>query len=383
LNAAGHRRPSLAIRTGTQNRRAREVIPLSQQKSITTTLQRKDVRALWGGIAFSLAFTALIAWAGQRLQSVPHLPDQGFSWYYWRLIEPTFWTRASAWGSYIAHQVVLWGLIYYAQTRVKRYRAGLHPVNFVALAANAFFILLHFVQTHIFYDGLAQDVSILTSQGSVIVLLVWVLLMENSRRGLFFGKKVPFKQSVIQAARKYHGYFFAWAIVFTFWYHPMENASGHLIGFFYMFLLLLQGSLFFTRIHVNRWWTFVQEFTVLVHGTLVAITQTGTSGFWPMFFFGFLGIFIITQMHGLGLSRRVRWVLLGLSAALVAWVYSVRGWDQLNEIIRIPVIDYLLVFVLAGIIWLVMVIAGRLRPTRTRVEQPLASEGTTKLTVSQ
>jgi hypothetical protein len=28
----------------------------------------------------------------------------------------------------------------------------------------------------------------------------------------------------------------------------MENTWGHLVGFFYMFLLMLQGSLFFTRI---------------------------------------------------------------------------------------------------------------------------------------
>jgi hypothetical protein len=257
---------------------------------------------------------------------------------------------------------MLWGLIYYAQTRVKRYTAGLHPVNLVALAGNAFFILLHFVQTHVWYDGLAQDVSIFSSQASVIVLLVWVLLMENPRRGLFFGKKVPIRQDIIRAARKYHGYFFAWAVVYTFWFHPMENTSGHLIGFFYMFLLLLQSSLFFTRIHVNRWWTFVQEFTVLAHGTLVALAQAGTSGFWPMFFFGFLGIFIITQMHGLGLSRRMRWVFLGLYVAGVVAVYAGRGWGNLNEIVRIPLIDYLAVFVLAGVIWLVMAIFRRLRP---------------------
>ena len=42
------------------------------------------------------------------------------------------------------------------------------------------------------------------------------------------------------------------------------------------------------------------ELMVLVHGTLVAIAQG--AGLWPMFFFGFGGIFVITQMHGLGLK---------------------------------------------------------------------------------
>lgn len=340
----------------------------------TPTLQRRDVQALIGGLVFSLAFTALIWWAGQRLAAVPHLPDQGVDWYYWRLITPTFWSRATVWGLYLAHQIVLWGLIYYAQTRKTKYTTGLHPVNIAALAINAGFILLHFVQTHLWYDGLAQDVSIFASQGSVIVLLVWVLLMENQRRGLFFGKKAPIGAEIVRAARKYHGYFFAWAVVFTFWYHPMENTGGHLIGFLYMFLLLLQGSLFFTRIHTNRWWTVAQEVTVLAHGTLVALAQAGPTGFWPMFFFGFGGIFIITQMHGLGLARWVRWVLAGIYVAGVALVYAGRGWGNLNEIIRIPVIDYPAVFVLAGIIWLGMFLFRRRGPAEKTTAAPPSAD---------
>ena len=135
---------------------------------------------------------------------------------------------------------------------------------------------------------------------------------------------------------------------------------GHLIGFLYMFLLMLQGSLFLTRAHVNRNWTFVQEFAVLLHGTLVAWQQG--NGIWPMFAFGFGGIFVITQMYGLGLSRNVRFGLILLYAGLVTWVYSGRGWSKLNEIIRIPVIDYLLVFVLTGLFAGGLWIARKLRP---------------------
>lgn len=324
--------------------------------------RRVDLMVMWGGIIFSLVFTALIWWAGPRLDSVTLLPDQGAAWYYWKLPEPTFWTRATAWGLYLAHQFTIWGLIFYAQRNKLRYTTRLHPVNIAALAANAVFILLHFFQTHIWYDGLAQDVSIFSSQGSVIVLLVWVLLMENNRRGLFFGKKLPVKQAIIYFARKYHGYFFAWAIVYTFWYHPMVSTSGHLIGFLYMFLLMLQGSLFFTRIHINRWWTLLMEFTVLVHGTLVAVMQG--NGIWPMFLFGFAGIFVITQMHGLGLKNWVKWLILAAYIGAVALVYSQRGWDKLNEIIRIPIIDYLAVVVLALIFGAGLWVAGKIRERR-------------------
>jgi len=309
---------------------------------------RADILGLWAGIAFSLAFTGLIWLAGERLESIRLLPDAGPSWYYWHLPEPTFWTRLTAWGFYALHQIGAWGLIYYAQTHLKGFKPGLRPLNVIALAGNAFFITLHFVQTHIWYDGLAQDVSIWTSQGSVILLLVAVLLMENPRRGLFFGKKVPIGKEIVRLVRKYHGYVFAWAGVYTFWYHPMVSTPGHLVGFFYMFLMMLQGSLFFTRLHVNRWWTLVQEVGVLFHGTMVAIIQG--NGLWPMFFFGFAGIFVITQMHGLGLKRWQKIVFFAIYAGAALWVYSGRGWAQLNEIIRIPLIEYVLVFVLALLI---------------------------------
>lgn len=336
---------------------------MTQTAQSTKACGRTDLLVLWAGIIFSLAFTGLIWWAGGRLDTIELLPDQGASWYYWKLPNPTFWTRATAWGFYLAHQLAIWGLIYYAQQKKLKYTTSLHKVNIAAIAVNATFIGLHFLQTHIWYDGLAQDVSIFSSQGSVIVLLVWVMLMENSRRGMFFGKKLPISKQIIRVARKYHGYFFAWATIYTFWYHPMVSTSGHLIGFLYMFLLLLQGSLFFTRIHINKWWMFLNEFAVLVHGTLVAVMQG--NGIWPMFAFGFGGIFIITQMHGLGLSRWVKWALLLGYVGAVLWVYSDRGWEYLNEIIRIPAIDYIAVLVLAGLIWLGIWFAGHIRSWRS------------------
>ena len=317
--------------------------------------------ALWGGVLFSLVYTVLIYLLGQRLEAIPKLPDTGASHYYWKLPEPTFWSRATVWTFYFSHQIAIWWTVYYAQTQVKRYTKGLHRINIIALGINAAFILLHLLQTHIWYDGLAQDVSIWSSQVSVVLLLVWVLLMENNRRGMFFGTKLPISKSIIQFARKYHGYFFAWGIIYTFWYHPAEATTGHLWGFFYTVLLMLQGALMFTRAHTNRYWTFFLEFTVLAHGTLVAVMQG--NGIWPMFFFGFGGVFVITQMHGLGLSRMIRGLLLASYVGLVLFVYNSRGWDKVNEIIRIPVIDYLAVVVLALLfglgLWIAKKVQGR------------------------
>ena len=340
--------------------------PTKESKDVTVqtstsakTEDRGAARALAGGVLFSLAFTALIAWAGPRLDAIRLLPDTGYAWYYWRLPEPNFWTRLSAWGGYFLHQAFTFWTIWYAQSRGLKYTRGLHWINRVALLGNAGFIGLHFVQTHLFYDGLAQDISIFMSQGSVIVLLIWVLLMENNRRGLVWGKKAPISQETVQWARKWHGYVFSWAAVLTFWYHPMVSTPGHLIGFVYMFFLLLQGSLFFTRAHVNKWWTVSLEGLVLVHGTLVAVGQG--NGLWPMFFFGFAGLFVITQMHGLGLRLPVKLGILAAYLGGVLWVYNDRGWDKLNEIIRIPAIDYLGVAVLALLISGGLWVARRLR----------------------
>jgi hypothetical protein len=186
--------------------------------------------------------------------------------------------------------------------------------------------------------------------------------MENQNRGIFFGKKVPFSKDLIRFARKYHGYFFAWATVYTFWYHPTIATSGHLIGFLYMFLLLLQGSLFFTRIHVNRWWMTFQEIAVIVHGTLVAVMQG--NNMWPMFAFGFGGVFVITQMHGLKFPKWLRWTLLGIYIGLALLVYGTRDITMIHQVTWIPLIDYLLVFVLAGILWLVMQLINKFQHTK-------------------
>ncbi len=295
----------------------------------------------------SLLLTGAIWLLSVRLADVPLLPDQGAAWYYWKLPHPTTITRLSAWVPYLVHQVGFWVIIARAQRARPAYTAALHRYNLAALAWNGAFVLVHIAQTHLFYDGLAQDVSIFSSQGSVVLLLVMVLLMESRRRGLLFGHPLGVPQRAIDVVKRYHGYVFAWATVYTLWYHPAVGTPGHLVGFLYMFLLLVQGSLFFTRAHLNRRWTALLEVLVLVHGTLVAALQG--NGLWPMFAFGFGAIFVGTQVYGLGLSRAARWAVIAAFLALMTWVYSGRGW-RFDEVLRIPLIEYASVFVLAGAI---------------------------------
>ena len=309
-------------------------------------------RAWWGLVA-SAALMGLIMYLAPYADF--EITARKFAFDYpWKLPNPTAWTRTVVWTLYALHQIGIWYLIYKAQSMKLGYVKGLHWVNVQALALNGVFILLHIAQTKATYDALAQDVAEVSALASVALMLFVIMVMENDRRGLFFGKKVPFPQGVGEHARKYHGYFFSWAIVYTFWYHPIETTPGHLMGFFYMFMLLLQGSLFMTRYHVNRWWTLTLEFMMVVHGTTVAYFAVASlSSRWAHFLFGGLAVFLITQMHGVPFRRWQKIAMAVVSIAGGAWYYSLHV-DELSRLPTTMLIRYGMTFVCVGIIWLLM-----------------------------
>ena len=287
------------------------------------------------------------------------LPDQGASWYYWKLPDPSATTRIVAWGSYLAHQLAIWWLIYQAQHQGLKYVTGLHPLNILALSINAAFVIWHILQTRIFYDGLAQDVSVWSSMGSVTILLMVVIIMENQRRGVVLGRKWGFLREPGRFLRKYHGYYFSWAIIYTFWYHPIEMTLGHLLGTFYILMLLLQGSLFFTRSHVDRHWTAFLEVFVLLHGAIVAWMSIENQS-WEQFAFGFALIFLVTQMHGLGWTARARWLSLVLFVSVLGLYYRADILQGIEVSLRIPLIYLVAVPLLAAVVLML----SRLLPTQ-------------------
>jgi len=309
-------------------------------------------RAWWGLATCGLIMGVIMVLA--PFHEFEILPRQHPFDYPWKLADPTIWSHLSAWSLYALHQVSIWYLIYKAQSQKLRYVDGLHKVNVQALLLNSLFVGLHILQTKIFYDGLAQDVHEASAFGSVALMLFVILLMETDRRGLVFGRKVPFPKRVGATARKYHGYYFSWAITYTFWYHPIEVTPGHLMGFFYMFMLFLQGSLFFTRYHVNRWWTLFLEFFFVIHGTTVAyFAVAGLEARWGRFLFGGLAVFLLTQMHGVPFRR---WQKLLLAAVMVgggAWYYTLNP-QSLPSLGGAVVTHYVAVAICAGTIWLMM-----------------------------
>lgn len=317
------------------------------------------------GVLGCLALLGLAIGFGPYSDHIEFLSDQGKSWYYWQLPESTSWGFVTAWGGYIAHQVFHWWVIYRARQLKAQgsigYTSGLNRINVLALAGNAAFIGLHIVQTKFFYDGLAQTVSVWSSQFAVIFMLVVIMIMENPRRGLLFGKRMPIKQMVVTCFRRYHGYYFSWAILYTFWYHPIELTEGHLLGFFYLFALLLQGSLMFTQSHRNRYWTFFLEVYVLVHGTVVAF-QSPAQGMTAvaMFFTGFFTLLVVTQIHGLGLPRRVVTSIIVLYLGVIT-ALILQGTITWAIPLRIPMGEYGLVLLVALLAWGLLSLYARLR----------------------
>ena len=75
---------------------------------------------------------------------------------------------------------------------------------------------------------------------------------------------------------------------------------------------------------------------------------------WPTFAFGFGLIFIVTQLHGLGLKVWQRWVFITVYILAALYVYNGRLVEGIMGTIRIPAIDYILVLVLAGLFWLII-----------------------------
>jgi len=234
------------------------------------------------------------------------------------------------WAMYLGHQLSIWVAIYYGQKNRNEFRTasirGIPKYTLYVLLINVVFVFLHLIQTHLWFDGLAQDVPILTSQGSVIVMLAIVLILENPRRGFFVGRKAgkPFTARVVGFFRKSHMYIFAWAFVYTFWFHPMATDPQLISGFFYMFLLFTQVALAWTPIHLDKRWIVLLESYVAIHAVIVAVWNTeffGGAVMWPMFFTGFAFMFVFTYMYAFKVSKKVYSFVMAVYIAFLVWLY--------------------------------------------------------------
>ena len=301
--------------------------------------QNTSYATILSGILLSACAVAIIYLTSDHLSRFDLVGKTKPFAYPWRLREPSTMARVTAWLGYCLHNLFSWVMIWLAKRRYEHFSSRMRGLNWCFLAGHILFFIAHYIQTHIWYDGLASDVPEVTALGSVALMLIVVLLLETPRRGLFWGhgKRLP-KQMWI-TLKKYHGYLFTWALTYTFWYHPTASSPGHLIGFFYLLILLWQSALIFHEFHRNRYWIILLEIMVIPHAVIVAYYQGNQ--LWPMFLFGFSMVFVITQMHTFKMIPILK-ISVAISFALVAFgTYSYLGrLEQLHEIMRIPLLDY-------------------------------------------
>ena len=304
-------------------------------------------------ILFSAVIVFLIFYFDFSPIGVQLLPDTGASHYYWKLPVRENMIMLCVWALYGLHQISIWLLL------LRQKNAPNTKGTVALLLTNGFFVIAHLLQTQFFYDGLAQDSPIWLPQVLVIIVLVFILILRSDKRGLFFGKPLKSYPNFKQLLRKYHGVFASFAIIFTFWFHPMVATSGHLIGFFYLFLLLMQVSFAFTSLHTNRYWIFALEIGVLFHGTLVAVGQG--NHIWPMFLFGFGFLAVVTQIYDIGLKALHIRMLQAFYLATLVYVYALSSFssvDKMQQVLYIPFIEY-------GVAFLLMMVGERLARKRT------------------
>lgn len=336
----------------------------------------KAVDAWKIAVIVSVVFTGLIWMLGGKLEPFLQtlLPDQGASWYYWKLPTRQQGVMLIVWCLYLIHQIGAWICIYWAQRNLagKLGSKLLTRYNIFMLAWNVAFMVLHLVETQLLFDGLAQDVPIWTSQGSVILMLVFVLIVENRRRGFLLGKKLekPFTAQVTGFFRRIHMYVVAWALVYTFWFHPMAVDPQLLSGFIYMFFLFTQMSLAWTWIHLDKRWIVFLESYVAVHALIVAVYNTiqhGSADMWPMFFAGFAFMFVFTYQFALDLGRRINIGIIGAYLVFLFWLYAPspigysRGFEFIAraEFLWVPIILYMLALVFGGVVFILYQVANK------------------------
>ena len=291
--------------------------------------------------------------------------------YPYRLVEPVLSSRIVPWVAYGVHQLGQWYFIRQAQLAhdrgeiqwVTQEQLGklsgsdralaLTPNKYAKqmFALNVGMVLLKFVQSQLFYSGLASDVPEWTALGSVALWILFAMVVQMPSRGLFFGYWKNFdyecigdtlanvlqSRDFIRFTRRYHGYGISFGTTYNFWYHPMEGSPGFVLGYLYQLCMIVQSSFLFHPNHRNKLWTLLLELGVVPHSAVIGIFfANGQSGAPFMFSFGFAFAFVTTQMHGFDLTRAQKWAFaLGYFASLVlTYIIAGRSLSHVTEVFR-------------------------------------------------
>ena len=214
-------------------------------------------------------------------------------------------------------------------------------------------MLLHLLQTHLKYDGIAQDAAELCPIIATVLSLVVLAMMQQTERGLVFGYRLEGETfiALTNIARRFHPYIVGWDVVFTFWYHPMEGGWHHSPGFFSLFCILIQGCLLFTTAHLNPVWRVALELMGFPHAIYVEYSHSERCR-WKMFLTGVLITPLVVHFHIFKLSVATTTALLIGYFSLVLFLYRNMPWNRWSEPLHFPVAIFSLIFLVYGILYI-------------------------------
>ena len=318
-------------------------------------------------------FHPLPVWRGvlwYRWKSLPSKEAREFSLFTGVNFPHSFRLRAKwAWLGFLLHFIFLTGMIVWAQVHFSGRSAHncptpsspdwcgwtneLEPIHFMFLAGTGVFILLHLLQTHYGYDGIAQDSPELVPIIGTVLALCVLALMQQTERGLVFGYGLSHDTFVAltNIARRFHPFIVGWDIVFTFWYHPMEGGSHHLHGLLPLLCVMVQGCLLFSTAHLNPLWRVGLELLGFPHALYVEWSHP-ERGRWKMFLTGVLLTPIVVHFHIFKISVALTTALLACYVTIFLYLYRDMPWSKWSEPLHFPAIIFFLIFVIYGVTYI-------------------------------
>ena len=216
---------------------------------------------------------------------------------------------------YACHQVFHWSMTCYARFFLKTSRK-LQSFHYWMAGVNIFFVLLHLalshwthgsisaiyhyyrsVHYHGYYISYERDDDLPILWG----LSYWILLAKSGQRGAFFGLSIPFTKPIVLFADELLDFVFSWAVLYTYWCHPLKEISTLIIEL----IFITHSCLIQTSFHKNKCWTIFVEMNVLFFMFHVLGPNRPSS-----YIFGCMNlclvVFVVTQIHGLNLRLLVK-----------------------------------------------------------------------------
>ena len=271
---------------------------------------------------------------------------------------------------YAVHQTLLVYLLVHRQPHDTQWQLRFNVINLV-------FIAIHVTRSYFQVGALTQIYSTWSSMASVTAMLTWAVLIEAKDYGIILGIKLgdvipclgKYDERVEEAsnlARKWHGLYFVWALVFTMHSHPAFMAVAHLTGMIYVTLLLVHAATANNRLlHKDPFIITLVHVGVCIHGSLTALT---TNDQWPMFLSGFT---LVLALWPLPSYCKQRWIDSSLACQCIFRLLPLAAWAAIWAAIfvafALPIghlargfsIVAIYALLLAALVWLLPLVHAR------------------------